>query len=288
MPDSLSPEKRRLVDWFSDLQRRLCLEFETLESESGDANLRPGKFQYKPWQRHEPTREDGDGGGGTMALLQGRVFEKAGVNISIVSGKFAPEFSKKIPGAEKDPSFWAAGISVVVHPMNPFVPAVHFNTRYIETTRSWFGGGTDLTPTFEFPEDTRDFHQALQDTCDQHDSTYYPKFKLNCDEYFYLPHRKEARGVGGVFYDNHNSGVVNNDIQFTKDIGETFLSIYSDLVRRHADRPWTSDDKQQQLIKRGRYVEFNLLYDRGTQFGLQTGANPEAVLMSMPPVASWS
>ncbi len=219
--NSLSPERKQLVDWFSDLQLRICLAFETLENESGDANLPSGKFQYKPWKRHEPTRKDGDGGGGTIGLLRGRVFEKAGVNISTVSGKFAPEFSQKIPGAEEDPSFWAAGISVVVHPMNPFIPAVHFNTRYIETTRSWFGGGTDLTPTFEFLEDNRDFHQALQSTCDKHDSIYYPKFKLNCDEYFYLPHRKEARGIGGIFYDNHNSGSINNDIQFTKDIGET-------------------------------------------------------------------
>lgn len=281
------PQKQLLTDWFSTLQDRICAEFEKIEDELKHPNLLPGRFRRESWKREEMTQE-GDGGGGTMAVLQGGgVFEKVGVNISTVHGTFSPQFAKDIPGAAEDPSFWASGISLVAHPLNPYVPAVHMNTRHIVTTKSWFGGGTDLTPTYEFHEDTQAFHQALRGACDRHHPDYYAKFKLWCDEYFYLPHRKEPRGIGGIFYDTLNSGSFEADLAFTKDVGETFLAIYPELIRRHMAKPWGADEKHKQLTKRGRYVEFNLLYDRGTLFGLKTGGNIDAILMSLPPVVVW-
>ena len=198
-----------------------------------------------------------------------------------------PEFQAHIPGAAEDPRFWASGLSLVIHPMNPFVPAAHMNTRHIVTTRSWFGGGSDLTPTFEFEADTKDFHKAFEDACNLHDPEDYKRFKLWCDEYFYLPHRGEARGVGGIFYDNLDTDDFEHDFEFTKNVGEAFLKVYPELVRRRMNTPWTPEDKQKQYIKRGRYVEFNLMYDRGTLFGLKTGGNIEAILMSLPPTACW-
>ena len=222
-----------------------------------------------------------------MALLRGAVFEKAGVNVSTVYGQFSPEFAPQIPGCDEERGFWASGLSLVIHPLNPFVPAVHMNTRHLMTSQSWFGGGADLTPTFEFKEDTHDFHAGLRQACDQHHPDDYAKFKLWCDEYFYLPHRQEPRGVGGIFYDYLDTGDFDHDFAFTRAVGEAFLDLYPKIVRRHLHQPWTADDKYQQLIKRGRYIEFNLLYDRGTLFGLKTGGNVEAILMSLPPVASW-
>jgi coproporphyrinogen III oxidase len=285
-------QKTQLSDWFSSLQARIISSLEEIENEASQLDLapqyiEPGRFNKKSWQRLNTE----DGGGGTMAIMNGRVFEKAGVNVSTVYGEFMPQFAKEIPGADTDPRFWASGISLVIHPLNPFVPAVHMNTRHIVTTQCWFGGGADLTPTFEFTEDTTDFHQAFQNTCDAHDPTYYERFKKWCDEYFYLPHRKEPRGIGGIFYDNLTSGdtpdAFEKDFAFTRDVGETFVNIYPALVRRHMSKPWSEADKQRQLIKRGRYVEFNLLYDRGTRFGLKTDGNVDAILMSLPPMVSW-
>lgn len=293
-------QKQQLTSWFFSLQARICAALEDLEQEqrereefghkSGTSPLSmcTGKFDKKTWHRTDKTQENDQGGGGTMSVLYGRVFEKAGVNVSTVHGQFPSEFAAEIPGASKDPSFWASGISLVIHPLNPFVPAVHMNTRHIITEKSWFGGGADLTPTFEFEQDTHDFHAAFQRACDRFDPAYYPEFKKWCDTYFYLPHRQEARGIGGIFYDNINTGSFENDFAFTMAVGEAFLEIYPQLVRRHMDKPWGEAEKQQQLIKRGRYAEFNLLYDRGTKFGLKTDGNIEAILMSLPPMASWS
>jgi coproporphyrinogen III oxidase len=289
-------QKAQLNVWFSNLQSRICLVLEDIENEAAQLDLAPkhvlpGRFERKSWKRQDASHPEQDGGGGTMAILKGRVFEKAGVNISTVYGEFPPQFAKEIPGADADPRFWASGISLVIHPYNPFVPAIHMNTRHIVTSKAWFGGGSDLTPTFEFDEDTNDFHQAFQAACDAHNPDYYPRFKTWCDEYFYLPHRQEPRGIGGIFYDNLSSGETSQDFEkdfaFTRDVGEAFLNIYPALVRRHMEKPWSNEDKQKQMIKRGRYVEFNLLYDRGTKFGLQTSGNVEAILMSLPPMVSW-
>lgn len=280
-------QKQCLTEWFQTLQKKICQALEQIEEDYKHPALLPGRFNFQSWQRDDPTQANHDGGGGTMALLRGAVFEKAGVNISTVYGQFTPEFAAQIPGCGQDPSFWASGISLVIHPLNPFIPAVHMNTRHIITTQSWFGGGADLTPTFEFKDDTHHFHTALRQACDTHHPDDYSKFKLWCDEYFYLPHRQEARGVGGIFYDYLNTGDFDHDFAFTRAVGEAFLASYTHIVQRHLHTPWTADDKYQQLIKRSRYVEFNLLYDRGTLFGLRTGGNVEAILMSLPPVASW-
>ena len=275
--------KRAASEWFEGLRDRLTAALEAVEDEL--AAERPGegpagRFERKSWTRP-------GGGGGTMAVLRGRVFEKAGVNVSTVHGEFSPEFRKQIPGAETDPRFWASGISVVIHPRSPHVPAAHMNTRHIVTTKAWFGGGADLTPVFPVAADTADFHAALKSACDAEDGGYYPRFKEWCDRYFFLPHRNETRGVGGIFFDYHDTGDFERDFRFTRGVGEAFLAVYPALVRRHFRRHWTEEERRAQLVKRGRYVEFNLLYDRGTLFGLKTGGNTEAILMSLPPEAMW-
>lgn len=277
------PTKKELAcSWFKNLRDQICLAIEQIEKEYKDKSKPPTTFQRKQWQRE-------GGGGGEMSIMKsGNIFEKAGVNISTVYGHFSEEFSKHIPGAQEDPSFWASGISIVIHPLSPLVPIVHFNTRFIVTTESWFGGGADLTPIFPVEKDTQDFHQRLKQACDDYDLTYYQKFKQWCDDYFFIKHRNEARGVGGIFYDNLNSANWQQDFNFTKEVGRAFLDIYPQIVRRHMHKTWDKEQKQAQLEKRGRYVEFNLIYDRGTKFGLMTNGNIEAIFMSLPPEASWT
>jgi coproporphyrinogen III oxidase len=276
--------KTRAADWFRTLRDQICASYVALEDLPGgfyDA-LPAGRFARKDWQRP-------GGGGGEMSVMQGgRVFEKVGVNISTVFGEFSPEFRAQIPGAlENGGQFWASGVSLVAHPRNPHVPAAHFNTRMIVTRDWWFGGGGDMTPVFPIEADTKAFHRAFQVKCDAHNPDYYPKFKEWCDRYFYLPHRGEMRGVGGIFYDNLNTSDWEADFAFTQDIGRAFYEVYPEIIRRHLADAVTEADRQVQLIKRGRYAEFNLLYDRGTQFGLKTGGNTEAILMSLPPLAAW-
>ena len=280
-------QKTRAAQWFEALRDRISAAFEALEDAlTGPGSDRPpGRFERKSWERQG--EGGGSGGGGVMSIMYGRVFEKVGVNVSTVFGEFKEEFRGDIPGTAEDPRFWAGGISLVAHPRSPLVPAVHMNTRHITTTTAWFGGGMDLTPTFADEDDTRDFHEALKAACDAHDPDYYPRFKKWCDEYFYLRHRGEPRGVGGIFFDDLTSGDWERDFAFVQDVGRALLEVYPKLVRRHMDRPWTEAQRQHQLVKRGRYVEFNLLYDRGTKFGLMTGGDVEAVFMSLPPLAAW-
>ena len=272
--------KETAAAWFAELRDRLCTALEAIEEDAAPGEAPAGRFERTPWQRE-------GGGGGVMAVMRGRVFEKAGVNVSTVHGEFAPEFRGEIPGAEEDPRFWASGVSVVVHPVSPHVPAAHMNTRYIGTAEAWFGGGADLTPLTPEPADTASFHAALRSACDAYEPGAYARFKKWCDEYFFLAHRGEPRGVGGIFYDRLRGEDWDRDLDFTKAVGRAFLEAYPAIVRRHMDAPWTEAEREALLVHRGRYVEFNLLYDRGTRFGLETGGNPEAILMSLPPVVKW-
>ena len=288
----LDSRKKRAADWFKSLQADIISRFEALENEatrplySGDA----GRFELTEWHRGDGSE---DLGGGRMAIMKGRFFEKVGVHFSEVYGSFSEAFKAQIPGADaSDGKFWASGISLIAHLHNPRVPAVHMNTRMLVTSESWFGGGGDLTPVLDFQRedefpDTVAFHAAMREACDAHDPAYYPDFKQRCDEYFYLPHREEPRGTGGIFYDRHNTGDWEKDFAFTQDVGKAIADIYPQIARTRMNEGWTPAEREEQLVRRGRYVEFNLLYDRGTTFGLKTGGNVASILSSMPPVVKW-
>tara|TARA_Y100001970_G_C14105585_1_gene787905 strand:- start:51 stop:857 length:807 start_codon:yes stop_codon:yes gene_type:complete len=263
--------KDKAKNWFKKLRKQLITTIESYDTVS---------FDEKKWDH------SGEGGG-LMSKIEGSTIEKGGVNISTVSGKFSDKMQKRIPGAEKDPSYWATGISVVLHPKNPNIPSMHFNTRYLSTTKSWFGGGMDITPCLEYSKETKIFHNSLKSMCDLHDKSYYPKHKKWCDDYFFIKHRNEPRGVGGIFFDYLSSDDPNADFLYVKDVGTFFHNYVDKIISSYKDLSWTKSDKELQLIKRGRYVEFNLLYDRGTKFGLETGGNTEAILMSLPPLARW-
>lgn len=280
---ALNPEQQAARTWFESLRTRICAEFEAIEREAGSE----ARFEYTAWDREAPGLTPGEGGGGVRAVMKGKVFEKVGVNVSTVGGAFSPEFARTIHGAEEDPNFFATGISLVAHMANPHVPAVHMNTRYLVTTKSWFGGGADLNPPLPRDEDTEHFHAAFKSACDAQDSDYYPRFKAWADDYFYIPHRGVHRGVGGIFYD-HLEGDFEANFAFTRAVGGAFLQAFPPIVRRRMNESWSDEDYRQMLEWRGRYAEFNLVHDRGTLFGLKTGGNIEAILMSLPPMASWS
>jgi len=285
--------KAQARTWFEGLRDRICTAFEALEDELAEtmpgADKAPGRFERTAWSRDsEPGK---DTGGGVMSIMRGRVFEKVGVNVSTVFGTFNPDFAKQIPGADQDPRFWASGVSLVAHMWNPRVPAVHMNTRHIVTTKAWFGGGADLNPVLARTRerdhaDAAAFHARLKETCDAHGRDYYDRFSKWCDEYFWIPHRAMHRGVGGIFYDYLDQDW-DKDFAFTRDVGEAFLDIYPKLVATHMNEAWSAEEREEQLVYRGRYAEFNLVYDRGTKFGLNTGGNTEAILMSLPPEAKW-
>ena len=279
-------EKQKIItkEWFEELRNQTISIFLDIEN-NNSKSIKENKFSFKKWKRKSSSTQDN--GGGTMGIMYGDIFEKVGVNVSTVHGKFNNKFKKKIPGADKTGKFWASGISVVAHMNSPFIPSFHFNTRFIVTENSWFGGGMDMTPTFKNIKNKNILHKSLKKMCDQHNKRYYKKFSKECDEYFYLPHRKETRGDGGIFFDHINTNKFEEDFAFTKDTGKSFLDIAPQIIIENIEKKWTENDKIKQKIKRGRYAEFNLLYDRGTRFGLETGGNIDAILMSMPPEAIW-